>query len=203
MKSIGGFGKQVLTAGLWTANRMEWCNKGPLYINFLSVILICSRKCKQNNVKQISPEGAFGTALSDLPLPGCSELFSWGGACLGKRLFQNKSLGLKQPKLQWDAYVMEALSHLHWDSNLKYLTFLWSKTSEKPAERRVKTQVVTQGPIWPMIGEAVLTNLAAPHGRSHLGANLRGFGGAQFSPGFMKTVKEPGEYFSIGWSEEF
>lgn len=89
MKSVRGFGKQVLTAGLWTANGMWWCNKEALYINFLSVILICSRKRKQNNVKHISPEGAFGAALCGLPLPGSSELFNWGGACLGKRLFQN------------------------------------------------------------------------------------------------------------------
>jgi len=62
---------------------MEWCNKGALYINFLSVVLICSRKRKQNSVKPISPEGAFGAVLSRLPLPGAlnsstGEVLAWG-----------------------------------------------------------------------------------------------------------------------------
>lgn len=100
MMPMGSFGKQAFPAGLWAANGMEWVSKGAFYINFLSVILICSRKCKQSNVKHISPEGAFAAALVGLPLPARSELFSWGGACLGKRLFQNQSLGVEQHELQ-------------------------------------------------------------------------------------------------------
>lgn len=74
-------------------------------------MLLCSRKCQQNNVKHISPEGAFGAALTGLPLPGCSELFSWGGARLGERLFQNQPLGLEQQELQWKQATEECICY--------------------------------------------------------------------------------------------
>lgn len=120
----------------------------------------------------------------------------------GKDYFRISLQGWNSPnysgsRLLRDAYVRETFSHLWWDSHLKYLTFLWIKNSETPAERRVTT-----GGVAPVLGEAALTAMAAPSCPSHPGAGLGGFSGAQLSPGSMKTLKEPGGCLSLGFPAE-
>lgn len=80
---------------------------------------------------------------------------------------------------------MGTRSHLWWGSNLNYLTCRWLTSRETPAERAVTTQIAAQGPIRPVLGEAVPNNTAAADSHSHPGDRLEGFRGAQLSPGFM------------------